>query len=76
MFRGVNSIKFNQRFRDDNDCLIYLSDIKRDGGYECKRCGNENFPKAKSPTTGGARDVIMTKAPRWGLCSKSLSSLF
>jgi hypothetical protein len=21
IFRGVNSIKFNQRFKDDNDCL-------------------------------------------------------
>ena len=27
-FRGVYSIKFHNRFKDENDCLIYLSEIK------------------------------------------------
>lgn len=66
IFRGVNSIKFNQRFKDDNDCLNYLSDLKWADGYKCKRCGNDKFCIGKksqnrrctkcrydeSPTTG------------------------
>lgn len=27
-FRGANSIKFIQHFKDNNNCLIYLSNIK------------------------------------------------
>jgi hypothetical protein len=28
LFIGVNSIKFNQRVKDDNDYMVYLSNIK------------------------------------------------
>lgn len=43
IFRGVNSIKFNQRFKDDNDCLAYLSNLKWADGYKCKKCENNKF---------------------------------
>jgi hypothetical protein len=49
IFRGVNSIKFNQRFKDDNDCLDYLSDIKWADGYKCKRCANDKFCIGRKP---------------------------
>jgi hypothetical protein len=66
IFRGVNSIKFNQQFKDDDDCLNYLSDLKWADGYKCIRCGNDKFCIGKktqnrrctkcrydeSPTTG------------------------
>ena len=42
-FVGVNSIKFNQRFKTDDDCLRYLSEIKWLEGYVCKRCSNDKF---------------------------------
>uniref|UniRef100_UPI0040481B58 IS1595 family transposase n=1 Tax=Mariniflexile sp. TaxID=1979402 RepID=UPI0040481B58 len=48
IFRGVNSIKFNQRFKDDNDCLEYLSEIKWLNGYNCKRCNNDKFGNGKN----------------------------
>ena len=47
IFRGVNSIKFNQRFKDDNDCLEYLAEVKWQNGYKCKRCGNDKFGNGK-----------------------------
>lgn len=47
IFRGVNSIKFNQRFKDDNDCLEYLAEVKWQNGYKCKRCENDNFGNGK-----------------------------
>jgi hypothetical protein len=48
IFRGVNSIKFNQRFKDDNDCLEYLSEVKWLNGYSCKRCNNDKFGTGKN----------------------------
>lgn len=49
LFTGVNSIKFNQRFKDDNDCLVYLSHIKWEGRYKCKKCKNDKFSVGKKP---------------------------
>jgi hypothetical protein len=48
IFRGVNSIKFNQRFKDDNDCLEYLAEVKWHNGYKCKRCDNDKFGIGKN----------------------------
>lgn len=48
IFRGVNSIKFNQRFKDDNDCLEYLSEVKWFNGYKCLRCNNDKFGNGKN----------------------------
>jgi hypothetical protein len=48
IFRGVNSITFNQRFKDDKDCLEYLSEIKWLTGYNCKRCNNDKFGNGKN----------------------------
>jgi len=47
IFKGVNSIKFNKRFKNDNDCLIYLSNMKWGDGFRCKRCGNDKFSTGK-----------------------------
>ena len=48
IFRGVNSIKFNQRFKDDNDCLEYLAEVKWLNGYKCKHCSNDRFGNGKN----------------------------
>ena len=47
IFRGVNSIKFNQRFKSYNDCLEYLAEVKWQNGYKCKRCENDKFGNGK-----------------------------
>lgn len=43
MFIGVNSIKFNQFFKTDDDCIKCIAEIKWEHGYNCKRCGNEKY---------------------------------
>lgn len=48
IFKGVNSIKFNQRFKEDNDCLEYLAEVKWLNGYKCKRCNNDKFGNGKN----------------------------
>jgi transposase-like protein len=48
-FVGMNSIKFNDYFQTDEDCLKYISEIKWEQGYTCKRCQNGKYIKGKKP---------------------------
>lgn len=48
-FAGVNSITFNRTFKSDDDCLQYLSDLKWEAGYSCKRCENNKYCSGKKP---------------------------
>lgn len=48
-FVGVNSIKFNQFFKTDDDCVKYIAGVKWEQGYNCKRCGNEKFFRGRKP---------------------------
>ena len=49
-FRGVNSINFHKRFKDDKDCYNYLADIKwPDENFKCKKCGHNKFCSGKKP---------------------------
>lgn len=48
-FVGVNSITFNRTFKTDEDCLKYLSFLKWENGYSCKRCANDKYCQGKKP---------------------------
>lgn len=48
-FVGVNSITFHQRFKTEADCLEYLSLLKWEDGYACKRCNNTTYCSGKKP---------------------------
>jgi len=51
-FRGVNSINFHKRFKDDKDCYNYLADIKwPDENFKCKKCGHNKFCSGKKPSS-------------------------
>jgi len=48
-FAGVNSITFHQRFKTEADCLEYLSLLKWEEGYRCKKCNNDLYCSGKRP---------------------------
>lgn len=48
-FVGVNSITFNQLFKTEENCLAYLSSLKWEEGYHCKRCNNDKYCQGKNP---------------------------
>ena len=48
-FAGVNSITFHQRFKTEADCLEYLSLLKWENHYSCKRCENDSYCSGKKP---------------------------
>ena len=66
IFKGVNSIKFHNRFKDENDCLIYLSEIKWSSGYNCKRCGNDKFGNGKNPQNRRCTKCRYDESPTTG----------
>lgn len=72
IFTGVNSIKFNQRFKDDNDCLIYLSNIKWKDGYRCKRCENDKFFIGKKPQNRRCTKCNYDESPTVGTLFEKL----
>jgi len=39
MFQGINSIEFNRRFKNNEDCYLYLIEKKWGNSYQCSRCG-------------------------------------
>lgn len=44
MFKGINAIEFNKKFRTNEDCYHYLIEKKWGNGYSCSRCGcQENY---------------------------------
>jgi hypothetical protein len=48
-FKGVNSIKFHSAFSSDEACFAYLTDLKWNDGYSCRKCGHDKFYKGFKP---------------------------
>jgi MoaA/NifB/PqqE/SkfB family radical SAM enzyme len=61
-FVGVNSITFNQQFKTIENCFAYLSSVKWEEGYSCKRCKDDKYCNGKSCSTGVAPGAAMMKA--------------
>lgn len=40
IFKGQNLLEFSDRFKTNEDCKKYLSEVKWESGYECKKCGH------------------------------------
>lgn len=41
IFKGQNLIEFAERFKTDEDCKEYLSILKWENGYTCRKCGHK-----------------------------------
>lgn len=49
IFTSVNSIKFNHRFKTEEDCYSYIASIKWENGYQCRKCDNNKSIPGKKP---------------------------
>lgn len=47
IFKGENIIIFFDKFKSDDDCLIYLADKKVSMGYQCVKCGHTKYTVRK-----------------------------
>jgi len=43
IFNGQNLLEFAERFKTDENCKEYLSEVKWSKGYECRKCGNKSY---------------------------------
>jgi transposase-like protein len=48
IFTGQNLLQFAERFKTDEDCVIYLAEIKWEKGYKCRKCGHTKFQERKN----------------------------
>lgn len=44
-YTGMNSIKFSQYFKSEEECLRYIAEIKWKNGYTCRFCGYGKYMK-------------------------------
>lgn len=65
-YKGVNSIKFNQQFKTDEDCYSYIAAIKWESGYECKKCSNIKFIPGKKPSSRRCSKCKYDESPTAG----------
>ena len=65
-FLGVNSIKFHKAFSTDEDCYRYLSEIKWDKEYQCKKCGHTKFYKGVKPSSRRCMKCKYDESPTAG----------
>ena len=43
IYNGEKLLEFTERFSSDEACLKYLSDIKWNSGFECRKCKHTKF---------------------------------
>lgn len=49
MFKEVNFDEFSKIYPSDETCLKYLSQIKWEKKFSCRKCSNENFSEGRTP---------------------------
>jgi len=47
IFKGQNLLEFSDRFKSDEDCKEYLSGIKWNDSFECRKCGHKKYQVRK-----------------------------
>ncbi len=48
MFKELTIKDFNDKFADTDKCLQYLSDVKWENGFICRKCGHTNYCNGKT----------------------------
>lgn len=48
-FKSLSLFEFQERFNTPEDCLIYLSRLKWEDGFVCKKCGHTHSCAGKTP---------------------------
>jgi transposase-like protein len=47
IFKGQNLLEFSDRFKTDDNCKEYLSEVKWESGYSCRNCGHTRSQERK-----------------------------
>ena len=47
-FKGINAIEFNKQFKSNEDCTLYLFELKWKDGFRCRNCGFTKSNKGRT----------------------------
>ena len=47
--KELSKTRLNELFTSDEKCFEFLAEVKWEEGFECRRCGNNNFCPGKTP---------------------------
>jgi transposase-like protein len=48
MFKELSVIEFHRLFKNENDCKIFLSELKWGKGYQCRKCSHSEYSKGRT----------------------------
>ncbi len=48
IFKGQNLIQFAERFKSDENCKMYSSEIKWENSFVCRKCGQTKYQERKN----------------------------
>jgi hypothetical protein len=63
MFKGINAIQFGKRFQCKDDCYEYLVGLKWGDGYQCVKCGCEEYGKGRTAHHRRCRQCAYDESP-------------
>lgn len=65
-FKSLSIFEFQQRFPDEESCMVYLSDLKWSKGYKCRKCGNGKWCRGQSQHDRKCTKCNHTESPTSG----------
>lgn len=49
LFKSLSLFEFQEKFSTKEDCLSYLSDLKWNDGFKCRKCDHDNYCAGTTP---------------------------
>lgn len=64
IFTGQNLLEFADRFKTNEDCKVYLAEIKWKDGFNCVKCGIKDFRLEKIFREPATSVLIRNRRPQ------------
>lgn len=65
-FKSLSIFEFQERFPDKRSCIEYLSELKWQDGFTCKKCGHNHYCKGKNEFDRQCTKCRYTESPTSG----------
>jgi hypothetical protein len=65
-FKSLSIFEFQEKFPDDRSCMEYLSDLKWQNGFVCKKCGHTHFCRGNREFDRQCTSCRYTESPTAG----------
>lgn len=62
-YKSLTIFEFQEKFKNDEDCLEYLSNIKWSNGFTCKKCGHGNYCQGNGKYTRQCTSCNYNESP-------------